>query len=322
MKKLLLMFLFMFTLLLVSCGPRKIPASTMVVTPEEVIVNVNSTIKINVSVLPVDATDKILDWEVKDNEIATVTKEGILSGVKVGETTLTIKVKATPSVSRVVNVTVVEEYWPNDEIEEHFGFILPKFPSYTSLKVNHLEDHVLELVIAGYENDIEVLNIYHTLLITDGWIDSTTNDSHMGTYTKTGIDAILTYHNNSSHGQKSIEFKITPRLLGITWIDVNEEVREHFEFELPVFPQFAKLDIKHDANHRLDIIISGINNIEISLHDYLKSLEEEGWIAGEENNHHKGTYTKSDLDIFITYHESHNHEGTLEISINHQTENH
>ena len=211
MKKLLFPIFLLLTVILVACGEITTPASSLVVTPEAITVNVGKSIEIDVVVLPADTNDKTLEWIIEDPSVATITDEGKLTGVKVGETILTIRVKATPAVTQDVEVSVVEGYWPNDEIEEHFGFTLPKFPNYSSLTLKPITNNVLEFVVAGYGNDIEALDAYHLLLVAEGWVAGTNNDSHIGTYTKEGVSAIFSYHNNTSHGTNNIEFKIAPK---------------------------------------------------------------------------------------------------------------
>lgn len=211
MKKILLpILLLVTTFILVGCN-NNIEAVSLVVTPNEININVGSELKIDVSVLPADTTNQDLQYNISDKTVASVNDQGIVSGLKVGQTTLTITVKKTTSFFKEVVVNVIDLSWPNDEIEAHYNFTLPKFPIYTSLTINHLEENVLEIIIMGYNDEHTVMNDYNLLLINDGWVANNHNDSHHGSYTKAGIDVIVSYHSSHSHGTESIEFKITPK---------------------------------------------------------------------------------------------------------------
>lgn len=312
MKKILGIFVVLLTLTVAGCGYKTIPASSLVVLSDQVTILVGTELKIEVSVLPADTSDKTLIWMTVNQDVATVTGDGVITGVTIGDTILTIQVKNTPLVSKEITVHVREEYWPNDEIEEHFGITLPKFPSYSSLTVNHLDQDGLEIILAGYGNEEEVLNQYQTLLLAEGWIAGSTNNDHAGSYTKEGSLVMISYHNSSSHGTKTIELRLSQKTINVSWNDVKEEMEEHFGFELPEFSQYTGLEIKHGQNSRLEIIITGVTDVETTLHEYLELLKIQGWVAGENNDHHMGTYTKEGLNVIMTYHESHHAKHIIE----------
>ena len=75
----------------------------------EVKIGVEETIRINVSVTPEDTTDKNLIWESSDEEIATVTEKGQITGVSKGECKITVKAQADERIQAEITVEVTEE---------------------------------------------------------------------------------------------------------------------------------------------------------------------------------------------------------------------
>lgn len=81
------------------------------ITPSEneVKLGVEETIRINVTVAPEDTTDKNLIWESSDEEIATVTEKGQITGVSKGECKITVKAQADERIQAEITVEVTEE---------------------------------------------------------------------------------------------------------------------------------------------------------------------------------------------------------------------
>lgn len=81
------------------------------ITPSEneVKIGVEETIRINVTVTPEDTTDKNLIWESSDEEIATVTEKGQITGVSKGECKITVKAQADERIQAEITVEVTEE---------------------------------------------------------------------------------------------------------------------------------------------------------------------------------------------------------------------
>jgi len=73
------------------------------ITASDVTVEVNKTASINATVSPSNATLQKLTYTVADESIATVDAEGVVTGVAVGKTTVTIKAE---NVTKTINVTV------------------------------------------------------------------------------------------------------------------------------------------------------------------------------------------------------------------------
>ena len=73
------------------------------INASDVSVEVSQTMPINATVAPENATLKQMTYSSANDEIATVDKDGVVTGVAVGNTTVTIKAD---EISKVVNVTV------------------------------------------------------------------------------------------------------------------------------------------------------------------------------------------------------------------------
>ncbi len=326
MKRIAALLMLTLVAVLVACTPiadETVPVTSIVVASETVYLNVGLELRVEANVVPVDATNKTLEWTVSDTTVATVDQTGKLTGVAIGETTLTIKSVSTPGVTKVVDVEVVDQLWPLNQIRDFAGFDLPAFPDFTNVVVE-VGENSLTLTIKGTSDDETALDAYKTTLLALDWQVDGTFDHHSGKLMHDDYEYYITMHNEFVHGGDSIEFKIIAS--GVeqptTWDDINEEVNEHFGFELPVFPQFETLTINHGTNHELEIVISGITDVEVSLDAYLETLESLGWVAGEDNTHHLGTYTKEGLDVVFAYHESHSDAHTLEITLSEGDEHH
>ena len=81
-------------------------------------VAVGSTLSLNTKITPNNATDKTLTWTSSDEEIATV-KDGTVTGVKVGEVTITATSVADPQKKDEVKINVVE---PTGILEVSAGY--------------------------------------------------------------------------------------------------------------------------------------------------------------------------------------------------------
>lgn len=83
-------------------------AVTGVTADESIEVEQGKTKKIVASVLPADATEKGLTYKSNDEKKATVDANGVVTGVALGETTVTVASKENPSFTATVKVTVKE----------------------------------------------------------------------------------------------------------------------------------------------------------------------------------------------------------------------
>ena len=69
-----------------------------------------STVTVTPTIAPPDATNKDLTWEIVDPTIATVDANGVVTGVKVGETTLKATTKDGSNITKSCKVTVTPLY--------------------------------------------------------------------------------------------------------------------------------------------------------------------------------------------------------------------
>ena len=67
-----------------------VAVETISVNPQSVTLEKGRTKQINYSITPTNAVDKTLIWESSDKKIATVSQYGLISGIKEGETTITV----------------------------------------------------------------------------------------------------------------------------------------------------------------------------------------------------------------------------------------
>ncbi len=88
--------------------PDKIVVATSItITNTNPSVALGNTLKLNVKFEPSNTTDKKIEWSSSDNSIATINKDGIVTGVKIGTVTITAK-NGTISTTTQVRVTPVE----------------------------------------------------------------------------------------------------------------------------------------------------------------------------------------------------------------------
>jgi len=96
-----------FALILIACD-KKIPATSIELSVEELEMVVGDKETITATVLPEDATDKTITWTTSDDKVATV-KNGVVEAVGAGEATITAKCgDVTANVSVVVSEPDVE----------------------------------------------------------------------------------------------------------------------------------------------------------------------------------------------------------------------
>lgn len=100
----------------VSCTLKVIPVTaTGIIAPENVSINVGATRNLanEISVEPADASQK-LNYQISDPGIATITDDGVLTGVSIGETTLTVSTKDGSNLSKSIAVSVSNKNFITD----------------------------------------------------------------------------------------------------------------------------------------------------------------------------------------------------------------
>ena len=68
-----------------------IAVSSVLVTPETAELEIGETLALTATVLPEDATDKTVTWESDKPEIASVSKDGVVTAVAEGTANITVK---------------------------------------------------------------------------------------------------------------------------------------------------------------------------------------------------------------------------------------
>lgn len=95
---------------------------TGVTADASITVDEKKTVKINASVTPDNATVKGLTYTSNNTEIATVSDDGTVTGVKAGETTITVASKEDPTKTATVKVTVNKVDTPAGLLEKTYSF--------------------------------------------------------------------------------------------------------------------------------------------------------------------------------------------------------
>lgn len=85
----------------------------------------------------------------------------------------------------------------------------------------------------------------------------------------------------------------------------NEFFNEHFDVNIPEFPNYASLTIVESSHEMIEFIVSGINNDEEALASFSLLLEADGWEKSINSNAHAGSFIKGDIEL--SYHNSTSH---------------
>lgn len=86
-----------------------IAVASLTITPSAPKLGIGNTLTLAASVQPTTATDKSITWSSTDPAIATVSNQGVVTGVAEGSVSITATSVSTPSVKASVNIEVYEE---------------------------------------------------------------------------------------------------------------------------------------------------------------------------------------------------------------------
>lgn len=75
--------------------------------PDGMVVAVGGSLLVNATITPENTYDKKLEYSIGDSSIASVDAEGVVTGLKVGKTTITVKCVANPSVTDTKSLEVI-----------------------------------------------------------------------------------------------------------------------------------------------------------------------------------------------------------------------
>ena len=137
---------------------------------DEIKTVVGASVKLNASVSPWGITEQRVTWQSDDESIATVSDTGVVTGVSVGETTITATAVADPSVFAQCKVTIVEiDRELNGVVWDEFGDVY-----ISSFNTNSLPDYDklsddLNLAIASLTYD-ENGTLYGATFDSDEWL--------------------------------------------------------------------------------------------------------------------------------------------------------
>ncbi len=131
------------------------PVTDLVVSTEKVVLQIDETFKINVSVLPEDADNQNLIFKSENEEVVTVDTSGNLTGIAEGKADITITSDEDSNISKTVSVTVIRKL---DEGEIIFDETLTLDANeITGLEnKNNTVDSVLQKIKTNYT--IEIYN--------------------------------------------------------------------------------------------------------------------------------------------------------------------
>ncbi|CCV64179.1 hypothetical protein containing Invasin/intimin cell-adhesion domain [Alteracholeplasma palmae J233] len=324
MKKIMsLLAIMILGIILVACSDKKIAVESITITSDKIYLNVNSTQELKVTVLPVDATNKALTFSIEDKTVATLDNNKV-TGVKVGETKVTVSSVDKPELKKEIHIFVVSKTWPSAEIYDFSGFNLPEFINYTSVNVNKENLNSLTLEIKGIAKDLvdQSLNYYKEELIKQGWVVKT-YDNHSGQLTHPSYNYYISMHNEFVHNGDTVELSIikisdSEEHAHHHWDSIQTLVKTKFNIDLPDFIGSHEVEYKEVDNEitgTLELANRGEN-----LNDFLETLIKEGFLKEEGSNDHAGTYEKDGLEFY--YHLSHDNENIIQFKVSKHEHHH
>lgn len=133
------------------------PAKTITITPavDTHVLKTMQTLSLSCVVSPGNTTYPDHQWESSDDDVATVSPDGVVTAVKAGQVTITARVTRTPSVTATYDLTV-EELIPGDA--NNNGVV-------NVADVVTIANHIVEKTILGYA-DMFAADLDH-----DGTVD-------------------------------------------------------------------------------------------------------------------------------------------------------
>lgn len=267
MKKIGLLFLLVIlSIFIISCNGNdetKINPEVISLEKSEYSLKVNETISLNVIFSPENTTEKDVEWVSGDNTIATVVN-GQVTGVKKGETTISVISKVNSSVKAAASIIVLEDSTAEVPVEK----ITISGNNTVELSKN------ISLTVKVYPENAKYSNIIFSS--SDEKIATVDNK---GVVTGTGIGKcnIIATVEGTTISEK-YEIEVFQNVVSITHNIPSELVeRQSVEFVINMLPENAKnkdyvivsknKDIVMIEQNKLIAVAEGVCEITISLLD-------------------------------------------------------
>ncbi len=90
----------------------EIPAESIILSHQEVVIEAGSYINITAQVLPADATNQNLSWSSDNTSVAVVSQDGTIYAISPGHCSITVYTTYNPSINSSLGVTVTSPYVP------------------------------------------------------------------------------------------------------------------------------------------------------------------------------------------------------------------
>lgn len=99
----------------------KVPVKSISISPSSPTVKEHGTLHLSATVKPDNATDKTISWSSGDNQTATVTSDGTVTGIKQGSTSITATAKDGSKVSSSVTLAVTSTPAQTETVDVFIG---------------------------------------------------------------------------------------------------------------------------------------------------------------------------------------------------------
>lgn len=103
----------------INVSKKQIPLTSLEMNFKTYELAQNETIKLECTLVPVDATDAEIKWTSSDDKIATVDENGLVTSIALGDVTITAQskeIKASCDIKVVIPVTKLGLYWTPDAV--------------------------------------------------------------------------------------------------------------------------------------------------------------------------------------------------------------
>ena len=85
---------------------KPVAVSSITLKQKDCTIAVNTSLQLNATVLPTNASNKTITWSSSDNSIAKVDKNGVVKGIKPGKVTITVKTSNNKTATCIIRVNI------------------------------------------------------------------------------------------------------------------------------------------------------------------------------------------------------------------------